>query len=171
MKPTLIMKRIATLLATLSVAGFAHAGLKPGDSLTPYEIKNVENGKEYCQVCAYAGKAAKVVAFGKLKDENFWADLKKLQELQTSYTKLGIFAQIIDSKDAKAIIAAAKKHGITFPVVVAKQKDWDKAYKVEGVSRTIYYAQGNNKIVWTGVGLDDSASAQLQERVKKDLAS
>ena len=64
----------------------------------------------------------------------------------------------------------AKKHGITFPVVVAKQKDWDKAYKVEGVSRTIYYAQGNNKIVWTGVGLDDSANGQLQERVKKDLA-
>ena len=164
------MKRIATLLATLSVAGFAHAGLKPGDSLTPYEIKNVENGKEYCQVCAYAGKAAKVVAFGKLKDENFWADLKKLQELQTRYNKLGVFAQVIDSKDVKAINAAAKKHGITFPVVVAKQKDWDKAYKVEGVSRTIYYAQGNNKIVWTGVGLEDSASGQLQERVKKDLA-
>ena len=76
------MKRIATLLATLSVAGLTHAGLKPGVSLTPYEIKNVENGKEYCQVCAYAGKAGKVVAFGKLKDENFWADLKKLQELQ-----------------------------------------------------------------------------------------
>ena len=164
------MQRIATLLATLSVVGFAHAGLKPGDSLTPYEIKNVENGKEYCQVCAYAGKAGKVVAFGKLKDENFWADLKKLQELQTSYSKLGVFAQVIDSKDAKAINAAAKKHGITFPVVVAKQKDWDKAYKVEGVSRTIYYAQGNNKIVWTGVGLDDSADSQLKEKVKKDLA-
>jgi len=164
------MKRLATLLALLSAAGFAHAGLKPGDSLTPYEIKNVETGKEYCQVCAYAGKTAKVVAFGKLKDEKFWADLKKLQDLQTSYTKLGVFAQIIDSQDAKAINAAAKKHGIAFPVVVAKQKDWDKAYKVEGVSRTIYYAQGNNKIVWTGVGLDDSASAELQEKVKKDLA-
>ena len=169
-KPKLIMKRIATLLATLSVAGLTHAGLKPGDSLTPYEIKNVENGKEYCQVCAYAGKAGKVVAFGNLKDENFWSDLKKLQKLQSGYNRLGVFAQIIDSKDAKAIIAVAKKHGITFPVVVAKQKDWDKAYKVEGVSRTIYYAQGNNKIVWTAVGLDDSANGQLQERVKKDLA-
>src|SRR5437870_11248184 len=108
-KPTPIMKRLATLLALLSAAGFAHAGLKPGDSLTPYEIKNVENGKEYCQVCAYTGKAAKVVAFGKLKDENFWADLKKLQKLQSGYNRLGVFDQIIDSKDAKAIIAAAKK--------------------------------------------------------------
>ena len=165
------MKRLAALLATVSVAGFAHAGLKPGDSLTPYEIKNVENGKEYCQVCAYGGKAGKIIAFGKLNDEKFWADLKKLQELQSSYDKLGVFAQVIDSKETDAIKAAAKRHGITFPVVVAKQKDWDKAYQVEGVSRTIYYAQQNNKIVWTGVGLDDSASAQLHERVKKDLAS
>ncbi len=165
------MKTIATLLAAVSLAGIAQAGLKPGDSLSPYEIKNVETGKEYCQVCAYGGKAGKIVAFGKLNDEKFWADLKTIQELQARYNKLGVFAQVIDSKDTDAIKAAAQKHGITFPVVVAKAKNWDNAYKVQGVSRTIYYAQQNNKIVWTGVGLDDSAGAQLQERVKKDLAS
>lgn len=165
------MIRISTLLAALSVAGFAQAGLKPGDSLTPYEVKNVATGKEYCQVCAYGGKAAKIVAFGKLDDEKFWADLKAIQKLQTEYTKLGVFAQVIDSKDTKAIQAAAEKHGITFPVVIAKEKDWDEDYKVDGVSRTIYYAQQNNRIVWTSVGLDDAKDTQLQALVKKDLAS
>src|SRR5437764_134933 len=83
-------------------------------------------------------KLGKVVAFGKLHDESFWTDLKKLQALQNQYSKLGVFAQVIDSKDSDAIRDAAKKHGVTFPVVVAIKSDWDKAYKVSGVSRTIY---------------------------------
>ena len=137
------MKKIALLLAAISLAGVTQAALKPGDSLTPYTIKNVETGKEYCQVCAYGAKAAKIVAFGSLKDEAFWADLKKLQALQSGQSKLGVFAQIIDSKDTDAIKTATAKHGITFPVVVAVEKDWDKAYNVKGVSRTIYYSQKN----------------------------
>jgi len=155
----------------VGAAGLAQASLKPGDSLTPYEIKNVDSGKEYCQVCAYGAKAGKVVAFGKLNDEAFWTDLKRLQTLQDNFKKLGVFAQVIDSTDTKAIKAAAAKHGITFPVVVAVKKDWDKAYKVDGVSRTIYYAQQNNKIVWTTVGLNDQSGTELQNRVKHDLAS
>jgi hypothetical protein len=166
------MRKILLVLASLSLAGWAHAALKPGDSLSPYEIKNVDTGKQYCQVCAYGAKAGKIVAFGKLNDEAFWSDLKKLQGLQDNYKTLGVFAQVIDSKDTKAIKAAAEKHGIKFPVVVAVQKDWDKAYKVEGVSRTIYYAQQNNKIVWTSTsGLDEQASTELGTKVKKDLAS
>ena len=158
-------------MTAASLAVVTQAALKPGDSLTPYEIKNVDTGKEYCQVCAYGAKAGKIVAFGKLNDEKFWADLETIQRLQSRFDKLGVFAQIIDSKDAKAIKAAAQRHGITFPIVVAKAKDWDKAYQVHGVSRTIYYAQQNNRIVWTSVGLDDSAGTRLSERVKKDLAS
>lgn len=165
------MKQIALVTALLSLSGVAQAALSSGDSLTPYEIKNVDTGKEYCQVCAYSTKAAKIVAFGKLQDEAFWADLKILQDLQSSQKNLGVFAQIIDSHDAKAIQAAAKSHGITFPVVVPVKHDWDKAYKVEGVSRTIYYAQKNNKIVWTSVGLDRAAASVLQAKVKTDLAS
>lgn len=167
------MKRIAFIVASISLISLAaQAALKPGDSLTPYEIKNVDTGKEYCQVCAYGTKAGKIIAFGKLNDEAFWADLKKLQGLQDSYKELGVFAQIIDSKDAKAIKAAAEKHGIKFPVVIAVKKDWDNAYKVEGVSRTIYYASKNNKIVWTSVaGLTDALAADLTSKVKKDLAS
>jgi hypothetical protein len=166
------MNKIAFLIATLSLTGWAHASLQPGDSISPYEIKNVDTGKQYCQVCAYGAKAGKVVAFGKLSDEAFWSDLKKLQVLQDNYKNLGVFAQVIDSKDTKAIKEAADRHGIKFPVVIAVQKDWDKAYKVQGVSRTIYYAQQNNKIVWTSTsGLNDSASHDLAGKVQKDLAS
>lgn len=163
MKPILIA---STLLAASILA---QASLKPGDKLTAYEIKNVKTGQQYCQVCKYGTKTAKIISFGKLKDEAFWADLKKLQELHSNYKNLGVFAQVIDSKDTEAIKAAAEKHGIEFPVVVAVEKDWDQAYKVDGVSRTIYYARGN-KISWVNVGLDDHATAQLQAAVKKDLA-
>jgi hypothetical protein len=164
------MKKFVLSLAAISLAGIASAALKPGDSLTPYTIKNVENGKEYCQVCAYGSKTAKIVAFGNLNDEAFWADLKKLQALQSGQSKLGVFAQILDSKDIDAIKAAAARNGITFPVVVAAEKNWDKAYDVKGVSRTIYYAQ-RNRIAWTAVGLNDKATGELEASVKRDLAS
>lgn len=166
------MKKLALIVATVSLATLAHAALKPGDSISAYEVKNVETGKEYCQVCAYGTKAGKIIAFGNLKDEAFWADLKKLQAMQDKYSTLGVFAQVIDSKDTKAIKQAAQKHGIKFPVVVAVEKDWDKAYKVEGVSRTIYYAVKNNKIVWTSTsGLSEQSATDLSNRLQKDLAS
>jgi hypothetical protein len=165
------MKKIVLMLAAFSFAALSQAALKPGDSLSPYTIHNVSNGKEYCQVCAYGAKPAKIVAFGKLEDKAFWADLQKLQALQTANPKLGVFAQVIDSKDSKAIQAAAEKNGISFPVVVAVEKDWDKAYHVKGVSRTIYYAQQKNKIVWTATGLDDKTASELENQVKKDLTS
>ena len=165
------MKKLALILAAVSLAGLSQAALNPGDSLTPYTIHNVSTGKEYCQVCAYGAKQAKVVAFGKLSDEKFWADLQKLQSLQDSNSKLGVFAQVIDSKDALAIKAAADKHGITFPVVMAVEKDWDSKYHVKGVSRTIYYAQQKNNITWTSTGLDGKSAAELEQHVKKDLAS
>ena len=126
------MKRLATLLATLSVVGFAHAGLKHGDSPTPYEVKNVETNKEYRQACACARKGVDVVAFGKLKDEKFWGKLKIIQKMWTRNNKLRAIAQIIDSEDVNAIKAAAEEHGITFPVIVAKQKEWDNAYRKGG---------------------------------------
>lgn len=168
----MFMNKIAFALACFALVGSVNAALKPGDSLSPYEVKNVDSGKEYCQVCAYGTKAGKIVAFGKLNDDAFWSDLKQLQALQDSYKNLGVFAQIIDSKDTKAIKAAAEKHGVKFPVVIAVKKDWDNAYKVDGVSRTIYYAQQNNKIVWTSTsGLASESAKDLSSKVKKDLAS
>lgn len=165
------MKKTLLMLAAVSVVSLAQAALKPGDSLTPYTIHNVATGKEYCQVCAYGAKPAKLVAFGKLEDKAFWADLEKMQALAKANPDLGVFAQVIDSKDSAAIKAAAEKHGINFPVVVAVEKDWDNAYHVKGVSRTIYYAQQKNNIVWTAIGLDDKGVAQLEKQIKKDLAS
>jgi hypothetical protein len=167
------MKKLFLSLAAVALAGVSQAALNPGDSLTPYTIHNVATGKEYCQVCAYGAKDAKVVAFGKMGDAAFWSDLQKLQAIQTANPKLGVFAQVIDgtAKDADAIKAEAAKRGITFPVVVAVEKDWNSKYHVDGVSRTIYYAQQKNNIVWTATGLDATKQAQLESQVKKDLAS
>jgi hypothetical protein len=166
------MKTSLTLAIALTAAGIAQAALKPGDSLSAYEIKNVATGKEYCQVCEYGSKA-KIVAFGKLNDEKFWADLKKLNELHKNYEgkNLGIFAHIIDSTDTDAVKAAAKEHGIDFPVVVTAEADWNRKYKVNGVSRTIYYAPAKNKIAWTAVGLDGKAATDLKKALDKDLHS
>jgi len=165
------MKKLALILAVVAMAGLSRAALNPGDSLSPYIIQNVSTGKEYCQVCAYGAKPAKLVAFGKLNDDAFWADLEKLQKLQTANPELGVFAHVFDSTDADAIKAAAAKHGITFPVVMTSEKDWNSKYHVNGVSRTMYYALQKNNITWTSVGLDDKSAATLQSKIKKDLAS
>src|SRR4051812_50215031 len=107
------MKKTVILFATLLVATLAQASLKPGDSLTPYEIKNVADGKQYCQVCAYGGKTAKGVAFGKFKDEGFLSDLQQLQKMQKNFDKLGGFSQVIDLKKAEANKTAGRDHGHT----------------------------------------------------------
>src|ERR1700722_3084355 len=107
------MKKTLLMLAAVSFVSLAQAALQPGDSLTPYTIHNVATGKEYCQVCAYGAKPAKLVAFGKMGDAAFWADLEKMQAIAKANPELGVFAQVIDSKDADAIKAAAAKHGIT----------------------------------------------------------
>src|SRR3954469_18363191 len=159
------MKKLILLSVFVSLSMVAQAALKPGDKLQPYEIKNTATGEKYCQVCKYGPKAGKIVAFGKLNDEKFWADLKELQGLQNKYEKLGVFAHIIDSTDAKAIQDAAKKNGITFPVVMGTDDSADKIYKVNGESRVIYYAKQNNQIVWSNVGFDGKAGDKLAKKV------
>ena len=44
------MKTSVFLALGLMVGTPAMAALKPGDSLSAYDIKNVETGKVYCQV-------------------------------------------------------------------------------------------------------------------------
>ena len=165
----MIMKKLILLSVLVSLSFTAQAALKKGDKLQAYEIKNAATGEKYCQVCKYGPKAGKIVAFGKLNDEKFWADLKELQTLQNQYEKLGVFAHIIDSTDAAAIQEAAKKNGITFPVVMGTDDSADKIFKVNGESRVIYYAKQNNKIVWANVGLDGKAGEKLSKQVSKDL--
>ena len=163
------MKKLILLSVLASLTMAAQAALKPGDKLQAYEIKNAATGEKYCQVCKYGPKAGKIVAFGKLNDEKFWADLKELQTLQNNYEKLGVFAHVIDSTDANAIQEAAKKNGITFPVVMGTDDSADKIYKVNGESRVIYYAKQDNEIVWSHVGLEGKAADQLSKKVSKDL--
>jgi hypothetical protein len=163
------MKRILLLAALVALNFTAQAALKKGDRLQAYEIKNTATGEKYCQVCKYGPKDGKIVAFGKLDDEKFWADLKELQGLQSKHENLGVFAQIIDSNDPAAIQAKAKQNGITFPIVIATEPTWNDIYKVNGQSRVIYYAHKTNKIVWTNVGLDGKTADKLAKRVAKDL--
>ena len=165
------MKKLILLSAFVALGVASQAALKPGAKLQAYEIKNTATGEKYCQVCKYGPKEGKIVAFGKLNDEKFWADLKELQTLQSKYENLGIFAQIIDSDDASAIQAAAKKNGITFPIVTGTDDAVDKIYKVNGESRVIYYAKKDNKIVWSKIGLEGKSSDKLAKRFAKDLMS
>jgi hypothetical protein len=166
-----MMKRIILLSVLVSLSAAVQAALKPGDKLQAYTIKNTATGEKYCQVCKYGPKAGKIVAFGKLNDEKFWADLKELQTLQSKFEKLGVFAQVIDSTDTQAIQAAAKKNGVTFPVVIAEEANWNDIYKVNGESRIIYYAKQNNEIVRSVVGLEGKTLEKFSKKVSKDLKS
>jgi hypothetical protein len=157
------------LFCLLVFACSASAALQPGDMFSPYLVTNTDSGKTYCQVCQYGALPAKMVAFGNFDDDAFWADLEKMQAWETVYgKKLGLFAHVLDSKDTVAIAAKARKHKITFPVVIPAEEDWDKSWKVNGVSRTLYYATMSG-ITWVGVGLSDETAAALEARIKEDV--
>ncbi len=157
---------LTTLLAFVAVTS-ANATLSPGANLAPYEIHNTASGEDYCQMCAYGSKPATIAAYGKLGDAAFWADLEKLEALHKQYASAGFFAQVLDSRDAAAIQVEAKKHGITFPVVYAVEPDWDDVYKVEGVSRTVYYSK-EFKVAWSSVGLDENSLSAIQSSLDND---
>lgn len=154
----------------LALAAVAQAGLQPGANVLPSEVRNAATGEEYCQMCAFSSRPATVAIYGKLQDEAFWNDAAKLQALQDKHKNFGFFAQVIDSTDAAAIAAEAKKHNIKFPVVFTADPDFEKVYQVGGVSRTVYYSS-NFKIGWSGVGVDDAALAAIEERIKADPQS
>ena len=157
-------------LTFVSDTAAAPARLQPEANVLPYEIHNTASGEEYCQMCAYAERAGTVAAYGNLRDEQFWADLEKLQALQSSHRNLGFFGQVLDSKDSAAIAAEAKKHHITFPLVYAVDPDWESVYKVGGVSRTVYYST-DFKVHWISVGLDAPALAKLSDEIKSNPRS
>ena len=161
---------LAAVTVWLGLASVAHAGLQPGANVLPSEVRNVATGEEYCQMCAYSSRPATVAIYGKLQDEAFWTDAAKLQAVQDQHKNFGFFAQVIDSTDAAAIQAEAKKHGIKFPVVYTADPDFEKVYQVGGVSRTIYYSS-NFKIGWSGVGVDDAALAAIEAKIKADPQS
>ncbi len=144
--------------------------LQAGANVLPYEIHNTSSGEEYCQMCAYAERAGTVAVYGNLHDDKFWSDLEKLQAVQDSHKNFGCFGQVLDSQDAAAIKAEARKHHLTIPVVYAVDPGWVGVYKVGGVSRTVYYSS-NFKILWTGLGLDEPSFAKLNEQIKQNPRS
>ena len=111
---------IALILMT-GLAARGMAGLAPGANVLPYEIHNTATGKEYCQMCAYSERPATVAAYGNIHDEQFWADLEKLQAVQKDHPNYGFFGQVLDSSDSKAIQDEAKKHGVNFPCCVRRR--------------------------------------------------
>ena len=151
-------------------ASVANAGLQPGANVLPSDVHNAATGQQYCQMCAYSGRAGTVAIYGKLGDEAFWEDAAKLQALQDKHKNFGFFAQVIDSTDAAAIEAAAKRHGIKYPVVYTADPDFEKVYQVGGVSRTVYYST-NFKIGWSGVGVDDASLAAIEAQIKANSES
>lgn len=160
-----MISRVAfAFLAAVFSAGTVRAELKPGADLLPYEVHNTDNGREYCQMCAYSNRPGTVAAYGKLEDEAFWTDLQRLQRLQDEHHSFGFFGQVLNSTDSAAIQVAAKKHGITFPVVYAVDPDWEKTYQVNGVSRTVYFSS-QFKVQWSSVGLDDQALAAISSKL------
>ena len=159
-------KYILPLFAAFALSS-ASAALPPGSNLAPYEIHNTANGEDYCQMCAFSSKPATIAAYGKLGDAAFWSDLEKLQAVQKENPSVGVYAQVLDSDDSKAIQAEAKKHGVTFPVVYATEKDWEDTYKVGGVSRTVYYSN-HFKVGWSNVGLDDQSLAAIKAKLATD---
>jgi hypothetical protein len=161
---------LLSAVAALAFSGIVRGGLPEGANLAPYEIHNTATGKEYCQMCAYSERPGTVAAYGKLGDPQFWADLEKLQALQNDHKNYGFFGQVLDSRDSAAIQAEAKKHGITFPVVYAVDPEWESVYKVDGVSRTVYYST-DFKIRWSGIGVDDQAVAAISSKIKADPRS
>lgn len=161
---------VAAFAVWTAAASIADAGLQPGANVLPSDVRNAATGEQYCQMCAYSGRAGTVAIYGKLGDEAFWEDAAKLQALQDKHRNFGFFAQVIDSTDAAAIEAQAKKHGIKYPVVYTADPDFEKVYQVGGVSRTVYYST-NFKIDWSGVGVDDAALAALESNIKANPQS
>jgi hypothetical protein len=163
-----MLKSILLVSALAFVAiSCACAELKPGEDLEPYEIHNTATNEDYCQMCAYGAKSATIAVYGNLADAAFWTDLEKLQALQKEHPSIGVFGQVLDSKNAAAIQVEAKKRGIVLPVVYAVDRDWNDIYKVNGVSRTVYYSK-LFKVAWSNIGLDEKAVAAIREKLKAD---
>ena len=161
---------LAVFAAWATLASVANAGLQPGANVLPSDVHNAATGQQYCQMCAYSGRAGTVAIYGKLGDEAFWSDAAKLQALQDAHKNFGFFAQVIDSTDAAAIAAEAKKHNIKYPVVYTADPDFEKVYQVGGISRTVYYST-NFQIGWSGVGVDDTALAAIEAKIKANPQS
>jgi hypothetical protein len=154
------------------------SGLDVDMRFAAFNIINCESGDEYCQVCKY-GPSPKIMAVGTIDDEGFKQDLKDLDALVKKYgdDKLKAFAVIASAHDGALVTptsgdkeqlqAAAKalkeELGLSFPVVLPAAKGdgqngiFEDHYQIK-LSRTIMFADGQNKVKYSEVAPADKAS-------------
>ena len=153
------------------------SGLDLDMRFAAFNIINCDSGDEYCQVCKY-GPSPKIMAVGTIDDEGFKQDLKDLDALIKKYgdDKLKAFAVIasvhegalvtpVGDKDQLQAAAKALKAelGLSFPIVLPAPKGaeqngiFEDHYQVKQ-SRTIMFADGQNKVKYSEVAPADKAS-------------
>jgi hypothetical protein len=156
------------------------SGLDLDMRFAAFDIINCDSGDQYCQVCKY-GPNPKVMAVGTIDDEAFKQDLKDLEALVQKHgdDKFKVFAVIaelddgvlvtpVGNQDALQAQAKALKEelGLSFPVVLpAPNKDGERNgifedhYQVKQ-SRTIMFADGQNKVKYSEVAPADTAGLE-----------
>jgi hypothetical protein len=142
-----------------------------------FDIINCDSGDKYCQVCKY-GPSPKIMAVGTIDDADFKQDLKDLNALIEKYgdDKIKAFAVIADAREDGALVtplankdelqARAKslkeELGLSFPVVLPAPKGeelngiFEDHYQIRQ-SRTIMFADGQNKVKYSEVAPADKA--------------
>lgn len=163
-----------------------------GDSLRAFVIKNCEDGKRYCQVCAYGGRPT-IMTIADLDDEGVEKDLAKIEELVAKHKDKGLtafalfghidggkFTPVSDDDAATKKLAEMKKRlDLSFPLTIVpsqlteKEKKsympFDAQYAV-GKSRTLFAAATDNEVFFADVmtGADaqyDKLAASLKEHL------
>jgi hypothetical protein len=171
-------KRAEPAAPTEPEARTVASGLDLDMRFAAFDIINCDSGDQYCQVCKY-GPSPKIMAVGTIDDEDFKQDLQDLEALVQKHgdDKFKVFAVIAEldegvlvtpvaNKDALQAQAKALKEelGLSFPVVLpAPNKDGERNgifedhYQVKQ-SRTIMFADGQNKVKYSEVAPADKVS-------------
>lgn len=152
------------------------SGLDLDMRFAAFDIINCESGDQYCQVCKY-GPSPKIMAVGTIDDAGFKQDLKDLDALVKKYgdDKIKAFAVIADARDGALVTPVGNKDalqaqakalkeelGLSFPVVLPAPKGdaangvFEEHYQIKQ-SRTIMFADGQNKVKYSEVAPADKA--------------
>ncbi|MEQ8275378.1 MAG: hypothetical protein RKU31_17035 [Deltaproteobacteria bacterium] len=163
-----------------------------GDNLRAFVIKNCEDGKRYCQVCAYGGRPT-LMTIADLDDDGVEKDLQEMEKLLAAnkdkgltafalfgHMKTGKFVAVSDDDAATKKLAEMKKRlGLSFPLTIVpsqltekEQKSYmpfDAQYAV-GKSRTLFAAASDNEVFYADVMTGDAKQYEkLAAKLKEKL--
>ncbi|MFO7567762.1 MAG: hypothetical protein R6X02_34285 [Enhygromyxa sp.] len=160
------------------------SGLDVDMRFAAFDIINCDSGDKYCQVCKY-GPSPKIMAVGTIDDAGFKQDLQDLDALLKKYgdDKIKAFAVIADAREDGALVtplankddlqakakALKEELGLSFPVVLPAPKGeelngiFEDHYQIKQ-SRTIMFADGQNKVKYSEVAPADKAG--LDQAIK-----